>query len=89
MFGEYNLLIEQSYDGEKNTVLSLEAKASDGNATFTPRQWLEQFRKFAKREHKIDIAPLMKVEDITEWSGKEQLIQKISSGEWDPKHCTR
>ena len=30
----------------------------------------------AKREHKIDIAPLLKGEDITEWSGKEQLIQE-------------
>ena len=61
---------------DKNTVQNLEAKASDGNAIFTPRQWLERFRQFAKREHKIDIAPLMKGEDITEWSGKEQLIQE-------------
>ena len=42
---------------EKNTVPNLEAKALDGNAKFTPRQWLERFRQFAKREHKIDIAP--------------------------------
>ena len=61
---------------EKNTVPNLEAKALDGNAIFTPRQWLERFRQFAKREHKIDIAPLMKGEDITEWSGKEQIIQE-------------
>ena len=62
---------------EKNTVPNLEAKASDGNPIFTPRQWLERFRQFAKREHKIDIAPLIKGEDITEWSGKEQLIHEV------------
>ena len=61
---------------EKNTVPNLEAKASDGNAIYTPRQWLERFRQFPKREHKIDIEPLMKEEDITEWSGKEQIIQE-------------
>ena len=43
---------------EKNIVPNLEAKASDGNAVFTPRQWLERFRQFTKREHKIDITPL-------------------------------
>ena len=31
---------------EKNIVPNLEAKASDGNPTFTPRQWLERFRQF-------------------------------------------
>ena len=61
---------------EKNTEPNLEAKASGGNAIFTPRQWLERFRHFAKREHKVDIAPLMKGEDITERSGREQLIQE-------------
>ena len=61
---------------EKNTVQNLEVKASDGNARFTPRQWLERFRQFTKREHKIDNATLLKGENITEWSGKEQLIQE-------------
>ena len=44
---------------------------------FTPRQWLEQFRQFTKREHKIDITPLIKG-DVTDsgWSGKEDLIQE-------------
>ena len=50
---------------EKNTVPNLEARASDGNAKFTPRPWLERFRQFTKREHKIDIAPLINGEDIT------------------------
>ena len=64
---------------EKNIVPNLEAKASDGNAVFTPRQWLERFRQFTKREHKIDIPPLQD----SGWSGKEKLIQeeKISFGE--------
>ena len=56
---------------EKTTVPNIEARASDG--IFTPRQWLERFRQFTKREHKIDIAPLIKGEDITatEWTGKK------------------
>ena len=63
---------------EKNIVPNLEAKATDGNPVFTPRQWLERFRQFCKREHKINIAPLLKGEDITDtgWTGKEQLIQE-------------
>ena len=45
---------------------------------FTPRQWLERFRQFTKREHKIDITPLIKEKDITdsEWPGKEKPIQE-------------
>ena len=45
---------------EKNIVPNLKAKTSDRNAIFTPRQWLERFRQFTKREHKIDITPLLK-----------------------------
>ena len=64
---------------EKNTVPNLEAKASDGNQIFTPRQWLDRFRQFTKREHKIEITPLIKGEDITEagWTAeKETNIQE-------------
>ena len=63
---------------EKNIVLNLEAKATDGNPEFTPKQWLESFGQFCKREHKIDIAPLLKGEDVTDtvWTGKEQVIQE-------------
>ena len=63
---------------EKNIVPNLEARATDGNPVFTPRQWLERFRQFCKREHKIDIAPLLKGEDVTDtgWAGKEQIIQE-------------
>ena len=58
---------------ERNTVPNLEAKATDGNPVFTPKQWLERFRQFCKREHKIDIAPLLKGEEIREanWTGKK------------------
>ena len=60
---------------EKN-IPNLEAKASDVNPIFTQRQWLERFRQFTKREHKIDITPLLKGEDITdaEWSGRETAV---------------
>ena len=59
---------------EKNTVPNLEAKASDGNPIFTPRQWLERFRQFTKREHKIDITKLVKGEDTTEtgWAAEKK-----------------
>ena len=49
---------------ERNTVPSLEAKATDRNPVFTPRQWLKRFRQFCKREHKIDVAPLLKGEKL-------------------------
>ena len=63
--------------GQRNTVPNLEAKATDGNPVFTPKQWLERFRQYCKREPKIDIAPLLKGEEITEaeWTGKEQAVQ--------------
>ena len=39
---------------------------------------MERFRQFTKREHKIDITPLTKGEDITEtgWTGKAATIQE-------------
>ena len=63
---------------EKNIVPNLETKATDGNPVFTARQWLERFKQFTKREHKIDITPLLKGEDITDsgWGAKEQAIQE-------------
>ena len=51
---------------EKIAVPNLEAKAADGNPVFTPKQRLERFRQFTKREHKINITPLIKGEDVTE-----------------------
>ena len=37
-----------------------------------------RLRQFCKRELKIDIAPLLKGEDVTDtgWTGKEQIIQE-------------
>ena len=63
---------------ERNVIPNLEAKATDGNPFYTPRQWLERFRQFCKREHKIDITPLLKGEEIsyTDWAGKEQATQE-------------
>ena len=60
---------------ERNIVPSLEAKATDGNPAFTPRQWLERFRQFSKQEHKIDITSLIKG-----WTGKERAIQDFIWG---------
>ena len=59
---------------ERNIVPTLEAKATDGNWIFTPRQWLERFRQFYKQEHKFDIAPLLKGEGITQ-SGRNKKEQ--------------
>ena len=63
---------------EKGTVPNLEARASDGNAIFTPRQWLERFRQFTKRERKKAIVPLMKGEDhhSKRMDRKKQLIHE-------------
>ena len=63
---------------ERNTVPNKETKDTDGNPVFTPRQWLERFRQFCKREHKIDTTPLLKGENITDanWNGKEQAPQE-------------
>ena len=53
-------------------------RTSDGNPIFTPRQWLERLRQFTLWEHKIDITPLLKGEDITdpERTGKETAVQE-------------
>ena len=63
---------------EPNIVPNLEAKATDGNPVFTPKQWLKRFRQFSKQEHKSEIAPLIKGEEITQngWTGKKQAIQQ-------------
>ena len=63
---------------EKIVVPNLEAKATDRNPVFTPKQWLERFRQFTKREHNIDITPLINGKDVTEtgWTGKEKVIQE-------------
>ena len=72
---------------ESKTVPNLEAKATDGNSVITPRQWLERFRQFCKQEHKIDITPLLKGENITDadWNGKEQAVQEDFTGGVGPK----
>ena len=76
---------------EKKIVSNIEAKASDGNAVFTPRQWLERFRQFTKREHEIDITPLLKGEEVTELDGpeKKNSSERISFGEWDRTPCIK
>ena len=67
---------------EKNIFPSFEARATDRNQVFTPRQWLERFRQFFKREHKIDIGPLLKGEEITttKWTGKKTSNSRLLMG---------
>ena len=59
---------------EKNIVPNLEAKASEGNAVFTLRNWSERFRQFTKREHKRDITPLMKGEVVADSGCSEKKL---------------
>ena len=72
----------------RNIVPSLEAKSTDGNSAYTPRQWLERLRQFWKQEHKNDIVQLLKGESNvdTDWNGKEQAVREIFFGEWERKH---
>ena len=63
---------------ERITVPNREEKTPDGKPVYTPKQWLDRFKQFSKRAHKIDITPLIKGEDITEtsWATKEKQIQE-------------
>ena len=51
---------------------------SDGKRIFTPKQWLERFRQYTKRKHKMDITGQLRGIEITQtgWSGKEAEIQE-------------
>ena len=50
---------------------------TDGKKIFTPKQWLERFRQYTKRKYKMDIAELIRGEEMTqnEWATKENQIQ--------------
>ena len=76
---------------ERYIVPNLETKATDGNPVFIPRQWLERFEQFTKREHKIDITHVLEREGITDSVGlqKDEQYKKILSGEWHRKHSSR
>ena len=75
----------------KNTVPNLEAKATDGNPVFTPRQWLERFRQFCKPEHKMVSHCYWKEKtwQIPDGPLKNKQYKKTSCGEWDRKHYIR
>ena len=51
---------------------------SDGKRKCTPKQWLERFRQYTKRKHKMDITELIRGVEISQigWSGKEAEIQE-------------
>ena len=50
---------------------------TDGKKIFTPKQWLEQFRQYTKRKYEMDIAELIRGEEMTQadWTTKEHQIQ--------------
>ena len=51
---------------------------SYGKKIFTPKQWLERFRQYAKRKHKMDITELIRGAEMTQtgWTGKEAEVQE-------------
>ena len=59
---------------ENLEVPNLEARQQDGKPTYTPKQWVERFKQFTKRKHKVDITPLLKGEAMTDstWAGIEK-----------------
>ena len=52
--------------------------AAEGNEIYTRKQWLERFRQYTKRKHKIDIAELLRGVETTQngWATKETQIQE-------------
>ena len=50
---------------------------TDGKKNFTPKKWLERFRQYTKRKYKMDIAELIRGEEMTkaDWAAKESQIQ--------------
>ena len=51
---------------------------SDGKRIFTPKQWLERFRQYTKRKHKMVTTELIRGAEITQTgrSEKETEIQE-------------
>ena len=50
---------------------------TDGKKILTTKQWLERFRQFTKRKYKMDIAELIRGEEMrqADWATKESQIQ--------------
>ena len=61
----------------KVEVPSFEA-TSDRKRKFTLKQWLERFRQYTKRKHKVDITELIRGIGKTQtgWFGKEAEVQE-------------
>ena len=55
---------------------------SDGKRIFTPKQWLERFRQYTKRKHKMDITELIRGVEISQtgWSGKNRDSRRLHMG---------
>ena len=54
------------------------AATSDRKRRFPPKQWLERFRQYTKREYEMDLTELIRGigRRQTGWSGKEAGIQE-------------
>ena len=64
-------------EGKQIEVSNLEA-AQDEKRIFTPILWLERFRQYTKRKHKIDISELIRGAEMTQNTGiKEDFIWSI------------
>ena len=69
---------------EKTIVPNLEAKASDGNAVFTMRQWLERTRQFRKQNNHFNNIERRR-QRKPDGPEKNNLSKKTSSEEWGPE----
>ena len=55
---------------------------TDGKKIFTPKQWLERFRQYTKRKYKMDIAELIRGEDMkqADWAIKKPSTKRFHMG---------
>ena len=50
---------------------------TDGKKIITPKQWLGRIRQYTKRKYNMDIAELIRGDEMTQtdWASKESQIQ--------------
>ena len=75
----YPLTLTTKKMAEENKIEVPNSEAtSDGKRIFTPKQWLERFRQYTKRKHKMEITELIRGAEITQTgrSAKEAEIQE-------------
>ena len=63
----YPILFATKKMSEENKIVVPNFEAlSDGKRIVTPKLWLERFRQYTKRKHKLDIAELIRGAEITQ-----------------------